>query len=61
MATFAVVVDHEDEGLVGGEQAPALAQGLEVLDLAGEVGGDGHLGFGGLGGAVDERGEEQGG
>ena len=40
VAAFAVVVDHEDEGLVGGEQAPALAQGLEVLDLAVEVGGE---------------------
>ncbi|MNG96588.1 hypothetical protein D3C79_556620 [compost metagenome] len=40
MAAFAVVVDHEDEGLVGGEQAPALPQGLEVLDLAVEVGGE---------------------
>ncbi|MNX80423.1 hypothetical protein D3C86_1120830 [compost metagenome] len=39
VAALAVVVDHEDEGLVGGEQAPALAEGLEVLDLAVEVGG----------------------
>ncbi|MNF60096.1 hypothetical protein D3C84_417020 [compost metagenome] len=39
VATFAVVVDHEDEGLVGGEQTPALAEGLEILDLAVEVGG----------------------
>lgn len=40
VAAFAVVVDYEDEGLGGGEQAPALAQRLEVLDLAVEVGGE---------------------